>query len=195
MSSDTPDGDALVAAIMGRRSIGRIAPDPIPRERVEELLRAAVRAPNHHLTGPWRFVVIAGPARREIGEAHLRARLRAEPGLPAAAHEKEATRLERAPVVIACCVHPGGDAVQAREDRDAVAAGIQNLLLAARARGLAAMWRTGTMVDEPEVLEALGLEDGDAVVGFVYIGLPRSAAPEAPSPRPDPEALTVWRGW
>jgi nitroreductase len=195
MSSDTPDGDALVAAILGRRSVGRIAPDPIPRERVEELLRAAVRAPNHHLTGPWRFVVIAGDARREIGEAHLRARLRAEPDLSPPAREKEANRLERAPVVIACCVHPGADPVEAREDRDAVAAGIQNLLLAARARGLATMWRTGTMVDEPEVLEALGLEDGDAVVGFVYLGLPRSTGGETPSPRPDPETLTVWRGW
>jgi nitroreductase len=195
MSSDTPEGDALVAAIMSRRSIGRIAPDPIPRARIAELLAAAVRAPNHHLTGPWRFVVLAGDARREIGEAHLRARLRAQPELPAEAHEKEATRLERAPVVIVCCVRPGGDAVQAREDRDAVAAGIQNLLLAARARGLAAMWRTGTMVDEPEVLEALGLEDGDAVVGFVYVGQPMGSAPEATSPRPDPEALTVWRGW
>ncbi len=195
MSSDTPDGDALVEAILTRRSVGRIAPDPIPRERVEELLRAAVRAPNHHLTGPWRFVVLAGQARREIGEAHLRARLRADPGLSPEARDKEARRLERAPVVIACCVRPGGDPVEAREDRDAVAAGIQNLLLAARARGLATMWRTGAMVDEPEVLEALGLEGGDAVVGFVYLGLPRGAAGDSPSPRPDPETLTVWRGW
>ncbi len=149
MSSDTPEGDALVAAIMSRRSIGRIAPDPIPRERIAELLGAAVRAPNHHLTGPWRFVVLAGDARREIGEAHLRARLRAEPELPAEAHEKEATRLERAPVVIVCCVRPGGDAVQAREDRDAVAAGIQNLLLAARARGLAALCLPRTLAAPP----------------------------------------------
>ena len=195
MSSDTPDGDAVVAAIMSRRSIGRIGPGPVSRERVEELLRAAVRAPNHHLTGPWRFVVLAGDARREVGEAHLRARLRAEPDLPPEAHAKEAARLERAPVVIACCVRPGGDAVQAREDRDAVAAGIQNLLLAATARGLEAMWRTGVMVDEPEVLEALGLEDGDAVVGFVYVGPPVGSGEHGPSPRPDIQTLTVWRGW
>ena len=195
MSSDTPEGDAIVANILARRSVGRIAADPVSREQVEELLRAAVRAPNHHLTSPWRFVVIAGEARREIGEAHLRARLRAEPDLSPAAREKEATRLERAPVVIACCVHPGEDPAEAREDRDAVAAGIQNLLLAARARGLATMWRTGAMADEPEVAEALGLGPRDAVVGFVYLGRPMSAGAEAASPRPEPETLTVWRGW
>ena len=196
MSSDTPDGDALVAAIMTRRSVGRIAPDPVPRERVEELLRAAVRAPNHHLTGPWRFVVIAGDARREIGEAHARARLRAEPGLSAQAREKEATRLERAPVVIACCVHPG-ERPGARRARTATPWPPASRTCCSPPAPAA--WRRcgapATMVDEPEVLEALGLGPRDAIVGFVYLGLPSGAAPDRPSPRPDPDALTVWRGW
>ena len=195
MSSDTPDGDAIVAAILDRRSIGRIAPDPVPRAQVEELLGAAIRAPNHHLTNPWWFVVITGDARREIGEAFARAGLRADPDLSPADVEKAANRLERAPVVIACCVRPGEDPVTAREDRDAVAAGIQNLLLAARARGLASMWRTGVMPDCPEVLEALGLAPRDAVVGFVYLGLPMGPDPANRSPRPGVAELSVWRGW
>jgi nitroreductase len=195
MNSDTPDGDAVVAAILSRRSVGRIAPDPIPRSQIEELLAAAIRAPNHHLTNPWWFVVIAGDARREIGEAHLRAEMRADPDLSAAAREKALTRLERAPVVIACCVRPGDEPVPAREDRDAVAAGIQNLLLAAGARGLGSMWRTGAMADEPEVRDALGLGARDAVVGFVYLGRPRGDDPANRSPRPPVEELSVWRGW
>src|SRR5690606_32835621 len=158
--------------IHDRRSVGRVAPDPLPRELIEELLRAALAAPNHHLTHPWRFVVLAGDARREVGEAHARAVARAKPDHPPAGLEKEAARLERAPVVIACAVAGSDDPVQAREDRDAVAAGVQNLLLAAHARGLAAIWRTGVMADEPEVLEAVGLGPGDALVGMVYLGRP-----------------------
>ena len=59
-------GDLVVNAIRSRRSATRVRPDPVPRELVEEAIGAAVRAPNHHLTGPWRFVVLAGEARREV---------------------------------------------------------------------------------------------------------------------------------
>ncbi|MGD9694703.1 MAG: nitroreductase [Thermoleophilia bacterium] len=186
-------GDEVIAAIHGRRSTGKVLPEPIAREEVEELLAAAVRAPNHHLTFPWRFVVLAGDARREVGEAHARAVAAARPDHPPAGIEKEAARLERAPVVIAVAVAGPDDPATAREDRDAVAAGVQNLLLAAHARGLGAMWRSGAMVEEPEVREALGLADGDELVGFVYLGRPAQEPP--PRERPPLADVAVWRGW
>jgi nitroreductase len=183
-------------AITERRSVGRVSPEPLPRALVGELIEAALQAPNHHLTYPWRFVVLAGPARSEVGRAHAEAVARAKPGHPPAGLAKEAALLERAPVVIACCVAGCDSPLQAREDRDAVAAGVQNLLLAAHARGLAAIWRTGAMADEPEVWQALGLSPGDAVVGMVYLGRPLEDAPAPPAPRRPPvDELTVWRGW
>jgi len=157
--------------LLTRRSVGRVRPDPIPRTLVEEVLHAATMAPNHHLTQPWRFIVIAGNGRRAIGAAHAAAVARGRPDAPPATLEREAARLERAPVVVACVVTGGSqDPVRAREDRDAVAAAVQNLLLAAHALGLAAMWRTGTMVDEPEVRTALGLGGDASIVAFVYLG-------------------------
>lgn len=183
----------MLAAIHARRSVGRVRPEPIPRADVERLLGAAVRAPNHHLTGPWRFVVLGGEARRELGRAHARAVARARPQTPPEGLAKEEARLERAPVVIAACVRASEDAVTAREDRDAVAAAVQNMLLAAADLGLAAMWRTGAMVDEPEVREALGVEPGGAVVAFVYVGRPAEPA-GAPTPRPPLEDVVEWRG-
>ena len=197
-TSGMPDprpGAEVLAAIHGRRSVGRVAPDPLPRDTVAELIEAAATAPNHHQTGPWRFIVLAGPARREVGVAHARAVARRRPDATPLALEKESARLERAPVVIACVVSSGPDPVESREDRDAVAAAIQNLLLAAHARGLGAMWRTGTMVDEPEVAEALGLGGREAVVGFVYLGRPAGPAGPRATPRPPADAVTTWRGW
>ena len=41
---------------------------PTPSE-VLPLLEAAVRAPNHHLTEPWRFIVLTGQALEDLGEA------------------------------------------------------------------------------------------------------------------------------
>jgi nitroreductase len=165
-------GEEVMRAIATRRSVSRVRPDPPPRALVEEVVHAALHAPNHHATAPWRLVVMTGDARSAISP-----------------------RLERAPVVVACCVVTGDDPVTAREDRDAVAAGVQNLLLAAHARGLAAMWRTGTMVDEPDVREALGLGPHDAVVAFVYLGLPLEDAPAAAPREPDGSGSVVWRGW
>jgi len=166
------DADAVIRAIRTRRSVGKVSPEPLPREVIEELIEVAACAPNHRLTAPWRFIALTGDARREVWE-----------------------RLDRAPVVVVCVVHPGDDPVEAREDRDAVAAAIENMLLAAHARGLGAMWRTGAAADDPDVIAALGLEDGEAIVGFVYLGRPVDPPPETrPTRRPVSE-LTAWRGW
>jgi nitroreductase len=189
------DGDAdALRLILGRRSVGSLRPDPLPAAVVAELLEAATTAPNHHLTEPWRFVVLAGDARRAVGEAHARAVARARPDFPEAGLAKEAARLERAPVVVACAVRPSADdPVTRREDRDAVAAAVENLLLAAHARGLGAMWRTGAMADEPEVRAALGLGESDEIVAFVYLGQPGEAtAPERS--RSGLGDVVVWRG-
>ena len=187
--------DAVLSAIHTRRSVGRVSADPVARELIEELLDAAVAAPNHKETNPWRFVVLAGDARDAVGEAHARAVARTREGLTPEGRAKEAALLGRAPVVIACCLVPGDDPVRAREDRDAVAAAVQNLLLAAHARGLGAIWRTGTMCDEPEVREELGLGARDAVVGLVYVGHPLAeAGSEGPS-RSGAAGFTEWRGW
>jgi nitroreductase len=191
-----PAGADAIAAIRTRRSVGRVLPDPLPRSLVEELLADAVRAPNHHLTEPWRFVVLSGDSRRALGEAHAAAVARLRPEHPPAGLAKEARRLERAPVVIAAIVRPSADPevdpAVAREDRDAVAAAIQNLLLSAHARGLGGMWRTGAMVDEEEIRADLGLGPNDAVVGFVYLGWP-AEEPGPPTPRRPLSDVVEWR--
>ena len=37
------------------------------REQIELLLEAATHAPNHHNAQPWKFIVLAGHAREELG--------------------------------------------------------------------------------------------------------------------------------
>ena len=45
-------------AIRGRRTVKAFAPEPVPRERLDELFELARWAPNHKLTQPWRFRVL-----------------------------------------------------------------------------------------------------------------------------------------
>ena len=174
-------------AIATRRSITHVSHEPVPRALLEELLTAACWAPNHKLTEPWRFVVMTGGARVALGEAHADA-----VGAEGAAREGQVALTERAPVVIACLSKSdAADPVRRRGDRDAVAAAIQNLLLAAHARNLGAIWRTGAFCDEEPVRIHLGAGPGDDVVGFVYLGWPEQI-PETPTRRGVSD-VTEWR--
>ncbi|MCC6831637.1 MAG: nitroreductase [Thermoleophilia bacterium] len=182
-------------AIRGRRSVGRVRQDGISRERILRMVEAATWAPNHKVTEPWRFVVIAGDARDALGEAHADAVARAN-GSPLSpeARSGAVALTRRAPVIIVCiCTPSSDDPVVRREDRDAVSAAVQNLGLAAHADGLGTIWRTGLFVDEDEVRAHLGCAPADEIVGFVYVGEPEEA-PAAPPRRPA-EEVTEWRGW
>ena len=50
------------------------------------------------------------------------------------------------------------------------AAATQNMLIAAHAQGIGAMWRTGSMAYHPTVIEGLGLSERETIIGFLYLG-------------------------
>jgi nitroreductase len=181
-------------AIVTRRSVPRVKADVAPdRAEIQKLLEAAIRAPNHHLTQPWRFVVLAGEARRELGAAW-------------AAGDEEAGRnprlalikAMRAPVVIAVVgkPNPAHPKVIEVEEHHAIGAALQNMLLAAHALGLGAMLRTGVITGYDEVRSLLGLDETEYIAGFVYVGYPLDEGDDRPLTRRDPvETRTEWRGW
>jgi nitroreductase len=76
------------------------------------------------------------------------------------------------------------DPVRRRENRDAVAAGMQNLLLGATAVGLASYWGTGAVVEAPAVRELCGFGPADDIVGLVYLGWPIGDVPVPSRPQP-----------
>ena len=71
-----------------------------------------------------------------------------------------------------------------REDRDAVAAAVQNLLLGATAAGLASHWATGDWMDDPDVKALAGLAPDDDLVALVYLGWPTGDVPSVERPAP-----------
>jgi len=185
-------------AIMSRRSIGAVTDERPERADIEALLAAAVRAPNHHLTEPWRFIVLAGPARHELGEVmgrRVRSELASDPRLGEKVRFEEGRPL-RAPVILTVVYTPSTNpkAVE-NEDRYSVGAAIQNVLLAAHARGLAGFLRTGPAATDPAVAEHLGLAPGEEVAGFIYLGHPAPEDPPPPKARTEAAERTTWNGW
>lgn len=185
-------------ALATRRSVGKVKPDRPPRELIERMLEAAVRAPNHHLTEPWRFFVLAGTAREELGRVMaeaLRQHLDDPEGEPGHAQlVKEAEKPLRAPVLIVVAAKQSNNPkVIPIEDVEATAAAVENLLLAAHDLGLGAMWRTGDAAYDPGIKAHFGLEPGDHLAGFVYVGYPDKEF--SPTRRTPVAEKTEWMGW
>ncbi len=177
-----------LAAIHERRSIGKTTPDVPPRSQIEALLDAATYAPNHRHTEPWRFSVVSGEGRAAVGE-HLAAAMIARDEAEKTV-EKSRTAFLRAPYVVVVTALLGTHEAETRENRDAVSAAIQNMLLAGTALGLATIWRTGALVDDPAVRDYFAFTPGEEVVGFVYIGYP--AQTPAPWTRTPVETFIRW---
>ncbi len=178
-------------AIFTRQSIAKLRPDPVPRELIERLLDAAVQAPNHYLVRPWRFFVLSGEGRVRLGDVLAQSLLERIPEAPPNALDKERGRLLRAPVVIVAAADaPADSRVIEIENVAAVAAAVENLLLAATALGLGAKWRTGGPAYDPSVKAFFGLSPEQHLVGFIYIGYPDLVV--EPKERPSFEDRTVW---
>lgn len=170
-------------AIFTRHSVAKVKPEPLPRELIERLLQAAVQAPNHYRVRPWRFVVLTGSSRLALGEAMAQSLRESNPDLPEKAMDIEGAKPLRAPVLIAVGVDtPADPRVLEIENICAVAAAVENLLLAAHAEGLGAMWRTGPAAHDPEVKRFLGLAANMELLGFVYVGYPDASVPQWNAP-------------
>jgi nitroreductase len=151
--------------------------DEIPREIVERVIESGTWGPNHRRTCPWRFVVLTGGARNDLGDVMAEAYRRQQPDAFAVVTEeqleKERNKPLCAPVVIAVFAVPSDNPrVIEIEEVEAVAAGVQNMLLTAQALGLGAMWRTGDSAYDDSVKAHLGFTPRDHLVAFVYLGYP-----------------------
>ena len=61
----------LFEAIYSQRQITRYKPDPVPQAALQQMIDAAVRAPNGGNTQPWEFVVVNDPETvQQLGELY-----------------------------------------------------------------------------------------------------------------------------
>ncbi len=173
----------VLEVIRTRRSIGKMLPHAVSRDMLDTLIEAAVQAPNHRLTRPWRFWVLTGEAREELGDVMAeadRSTLDDPDSADArAALDRVREKPLRAPAIIVVGIEQvPGDTVLSIENVEAGGAAVQNLLLAAHAMGLAAMWRTGVSAYSTGVKRHFGLADDDVLLGFVYVGYAAVTPPE-----------------
>ncbi|MGH2660165.1 MAG: coenzyme F420-0:L-glutamate ligase [Actinomycetota bacterium] len=189
--------ESPLLSISARRTIRSFGPGTVPREAIEEAVRAACTAPAPHHTRPWMFTVLeSDPARRALLAA-LAAAWREDLRRDGTSEEVIARRIARsdgvlgaAPVLIVPWIrfrgaHPYPDDERAHAEQEmfllAGGAAIQNLLLALHALGLASCWISSTLFCQEETRAVLDMNDEWFALGTVAAGpTPPGASPERP---------------
>ena len=173
--------DELAALIAARRSnIFIDAESVVSDTQIDQMVNAAQWAPNHKRTWPLRVAVVRGESRRGLGEVIAGAM--AFRGDEETKVTKTRTKYLRAPVIFVVASAVGETANETEENKYAVAAGIQNLLLTAEAMGLAALWSSPAKGANDVITSFCSMDNTDHVLGIVYVGTAKKEAPPAPRP-------------
>lgn len=182
----------ILETISGRRSIREFSDREVTRREIERLLEAAVQAPNHRMTQPWRFYVLGRDARRAYGAAlgARKAKRVEDPEAAEAVLHKTADRIADLPAMLAVTVVLDDDPEIREEDYAAAFMAIENLSLAAHALGLGTHLKTGAVMDDPRARDAVGVPKGERIVATIEVGEP-AATPDA-KPRRTASELTTW---
>ena len=207
---------SLHEALFTTRSMRHLKEDPVPRADLEYIIEAATMAPSAGNMQLWAFVVVSDADRRralaqtyrEVGEQYIRDGVLAEPDLDGdrarvygqAMHSVE--HLDEAPVIIVACltIPCPDDAGVASGLFGSVYPAIENLMLAARSRGLGSVLLTLATdhspiqpIANPSVREIVGLPEGVESVALIPVGYPKGHWGR-PWRRPW-QASTHWEHW
>ncbi|MEW6501744.1 MAG: nitroreductase family protein [Thermodesulfobacteriota bacterium] len=145
----------VLDAIYQRRSIRTFTSQPVGREQLHEIIKAGIWAPSGLNNQPWRFVTVTDPA------------MRAE----IARETRYSHIVLAAPALIAVYLDEASmyDAVK---DHQAAGACIENMLLAAEALGLGAVWLGQILQNKEKVRQLLGLPAGLDLMAVIALGHP-----------------------
>jgi nitroreductase len=172
------DGMEVIEVLQRRVSAPRLGlPAPSMAQR-DAILKAAVRAADHGHLRPWRFLFVEGEGLERLGELFVSASGGAD-SLTLEEQDRFRAMPKRAPLmciaIAKCQQHPK---VPEIEQLISAGAATQNLITAAFALGVGAVWRTGDLAYNDQVKLGLGLQEGEAIVGFIYLGTPTKALGE-----------------
>ncbi len=161
----------VLEKLLNRKSHNKlIAPAP-SKSQVEQIMKLALRAPDHAQLKPWRYQIFSDDSLIQLGESFAKASLLETPSLTSDQLNKIKSKPLRAPMVIVASVliteHPK---VPDIEQWLSAGASVQNLLMGAHLINIGAIWRTGSLCFNRHLMSLLGLETNESLVGFIYLG-------------------------
>ena len=196
----------MIASVENRRSIRRYKSAAVPKNLIEEVLKAGALAPSSKNRQPWKFVVVSGEAKEKMlaamQEGLKREKERAllpESSGHLGGAEQTLRIMREAPVVI-CIVNTLGislfQSLSAEErvyeicNAQSLGAALENMALLATELGLGSLWICDTYFAYDELKAWLGS------AGEPFAAMAIGYAAEAPRPRPRRALRDIveWRG-
>jgi nitroreductase len=162
----TLPSDPVLNAVLTRRSTARLT-EPAPgRDELERLVQAASTAPDHGRLRPWRLIPVTGEERVRLGDVLAEAAATPEQA------QRAIAKSLRAPLLLSIVHCPNLDhpKVPPWEQLVATAGMVTTLSLLLHSRGWASIWRSGSVVEAPQVRKYLGLGGVEQLLGWLYIG-------------------------
>lgn len=164
--------DSVDQAILKRRSVSPLLMNgnAISDSVIRELLALGDWAPTHANTEPWHFTVFSGEQVTKFCHDHselYREQTAADKFDPAKFEKLRS--LTRASHILAIAMKRNPKLPEV-EEIAAVACAVQNIWLAAAARGIVGYWGSGGMTYHPAMRDYLELKETDRVLGFLYLG-------------------------
>ena len=182
----------VLDTLRARRSIRQFTGRQPTRQEVETILDAAVTAPNHRLTQPWRFHVLGPEARRAYGFAlgNRKAQKIEDAAAAESVRQKVADEHAALPLMIAVSVVEDENPEIREEDLAATMMAVQNISLAAVELGLGTHIKTGAIMNDPAARAATGVPERERIVAVLNVGEPATVPPA--KERKSAASLTTW---
>jgi len=147
-------------------------PAPSPEE-VDEILKCALRAPDHARLKTFKYHVVKGESLKALGDVYANS---LDQNMASDKLEKCRNMPMRAPLmVVAICEPQENPKVPVIEQILSVGAGIQNMQIAISSLGYGSIWRTGDMAHAQSVKKHFNVSEKGEIVGFIYIGTPEKS--------------------
>jgi len=145
---------------------------PYPNKKEMELIyKAALRAPDHAMLRPTRFIEITGKGLDRLSKTFNKYAKENISELDPKKLEKYTNAPYRAPMIIVLVTefqnHPK---VPEIEQMLSTAAAAQNILLAVDSLGYGAIWRTGIFALDKNISRYFDLNEKQKILGYIYIG-------------------------
>lgn len=182
-----------IEAILTRNSVAQLTEPGPTAQQLDNILSAGLRANDHRRLRPWKFLLIEGQARNQLGQIMVNIQLQDNADLTEQQQQSLAAKALRAPLIIAVIATVSADEKVPEIEQILSAGGAaQLMMLAAHAQGVGAVWRTGDIAYDSRMKSALGLAQQDQIVGFLYMGTAKSVKPLAPMNTED--YVVRWQG-
>lgn len=181
---DTPfNTEEINRLINQRRSIypNMFSGEAIDDAIVQQLLENANWAPTHSLTEPWRFRVFSGSGLQKLAgfqSALYKEKTEARGDFEESKFQKLLEKpLQCSHIISIGMQRDPKEKLPEIEEVEAVACAVQNMYLTAAAYGIGCYWGSGGVTYWPEAKEFFGLGEKDKLLGFLYLGIPKTKWP------------------